>query len=701
MPAIDIRPTTEAPDDDPYLWLEEIEGAQALAWVKDRTAATINLFGGAAVNADRDALAAIFNRSDNIPHIARRGRFVYNLWQDATNPRGLWRRTTLQSYAAADPEWELLVDLDALATTEDEDWTWAGAAVEPEPRQRAIIALSRGGADAVVQREFDLDARRFVPDGFMLPEAKQGLSWVDRDTVLMSSPLGEGMATRSGYARAVRLWRRGQAPLDAPVIFETGLDSMAAGAVVDRTAGVLRVWFAERPSFFETVVSIGDQTGPKQRIDLPRDAHFFVHGDWLAVNPKKPWTVSGRTYRDDSLLGIRLSSFLTGSRDFAVLFEPAGRRALRNFHWNGERLAVSTFNNLVPEFEVLTPADGHWTSRKIEGLSTTGVINLWPLDLDPAEMNGESLLQTQDPLTPAQLSLLDLKATDAPSRPKVLKSNPPAFDAAGRVVRRHEAVSSDGEKIPYIQIGPAGETGDTPVHMTGYGGFSISAEPYYNSAVGKLWLERGGASVIANIRGGGEFGAPWHEAGRRAGKRLSHDDFAAVAADLVRRGVTRPQRIAAEGGSNGGLLIANMLTRYPQRFGALFCTIPLTDMRRYTKLLAGPSWIDEYGDPDKPGDWAFLKDLSAYHVAAPGKIYPPILLATTRRDDRVHPGHARKFAAKLQALGYRAFLYEPEAGGHGYGKDNTARASFIALGYKFLREAIGWAETPTTATGQR
>jgi prolyl oligopeptidase len=248
----------------------------------------------------------------------------------------------------------------------------------------------------------------------------------------------------------------------------------------------------------------------------------------------------------------------------------------------------------------------------------------------------------------------------------------------------------DGERIPYVQVGPVRETGDAPVHLTGYGGFRLSQLPYYSSAVGKLWLERGGTSVTASIRGGGEFGTRWHDAGRRAGKRLSHDDFAAVAADLVRRGVSLPGRIAAEGGSNGGILISNMLTRYPERFGALFCTIPLIDMRRYSKLLAGASWVAEYGDPDDPDDWAFLQTYSAYHNAVPGRRYPPILFATTRKDDRVHPGHARKMAAKLQAMGYDAYFYEPPAGGHGYGRDNKERAAFTALGFAFLREKIGW-----------
>jgi prolyl oligopeptidase len=333
----------------------------------------------------------------------------------------------------------------------------------------------------------------------------------------------------------------------------------------------------------------------------------------------------------------------------------------------------------------LTPAETGWSRERITGLPDIGVANVWSLDVRTEESNGDLLASAQDPLTPPSLFLVRPTAP-----PELLKRAPEAFDPAGFVVTRHEATSPDGTRIPYVQVGPPGETGEAPVHLSGYGGFGISQLPYYNSAIGKLWLERGGTSVVANIRGGREFGTAWHEAGRREGKRASHDDFAAVAADLVRRGVTRPGRIAAEGGSNGGILITNMLTRYPERFGALFCTIPLIDMRRYSKLHAGASWIAEYGDPDNPDDWEFLKEISAYHAAVPGRPYPPILIATSRRDDRVHPGHARKMAAKLQAMGYEAYFYEPAAGGHGYGKDNRERASFTALGYNFLRRAIGW-----------
>jgi prolyl oligopeptidase len=683
----DPRPTIEAPDDDPYLWLEEIDGVRALAWVDAQNGATLARFGDRRFEADSDTLAAIYDRPDNIPVIARRGAKVFNFWKDAEHPRGLWRATSLDSYRGEQPDWEILLDLDALAATEAEDWTWSGAATIPGSHDRAILMLSRGGADAVVLREFDLGARDFVPGGFALPEAKGGAAWLDRDTLLLSSTLGEDMATTSGYARTVRLWRRGADPLTAPIIFETSADQMAVWAEVDReTEGELLV-FVERVGFFDAILWIGDQSGPKTRIDLPTDASAAWHRGWLSVKRRTAWTIGGETHQPDTVLGISFPAFLAGERSFTKLFEPAERRALQGFFWSGGQLHLLILDDLKPVFEALTPSDTGWSRERITGLPDIGVANVWSLDVRTEESNGDLLASAQDPLTPPSLFLVRPAAA-----PELLKRAPEAFDPAGLVVTRHEAISPDGTRIPYVQVGPPGDTGDAPVHLSGYGGFRISQLPYYNSAVGKLWLERGGTSVVANIRGGGEFGTAWHEAGRREGKRASHDDFAAVAADLMRRGVTNPRRIAAEGGSNGGILITNMLTRYPERFGALFCTIPLIDMRRYSKLHAGASWIAEYGDPEDPGDWEFLKEISAYHAALPGRPYPPILIATSRRDDRVHPGHARKMAAKLQAMGNEAYFYEPAAGGHGYGKDNRERASFTALGYNFLRRAIGWTQ---------
>ena len=675
---MDKRPTLDAPDDDPYLWLEEVEGARAAAWVDEQNARTVAAFGGPAVEQDATTLAEIFDRPDKIPFPGRRGPWWYNFWNDAAHPRGVWRRTTAESFTTDDPQWDILIDLDGLAAAEGEDWIWKGAVTRPIKHDRAMVSLSRGGSDAVVLREFDLGTKAFVADGFVLPEAKGYASWIDDDTLLLGSALGG--ATTSGYARTVRLWRRGTNPKGAPVLFEVPTASMAAYSALDRTDPERPIWFFDQSGFFDMLI-----WRDKTKLDLPTGVRIDMEHGWLAIKPRKDWTVGGRTWPGDSLLGIRLDTFLAGDRAFALLFEPQPRRVLTGFTWNAGRLLLSISDNLDPVFEIVDPATG-WACTTLAGLPRIGVVDVWSLDLEPAEANGELLATTQDPLSPSTLLRLE------PGRaPTVLRRSPPVFAAEGLVVTRHEAVSVDGERIPYVQTGPATETGDAPVYMTGYGGFGLASRPYYNSAIGKLWLERGGTSVLANIRGGGEFGVPWHEAGRGAGKRLSHDDFAAVAADLVRRGVTKPKRIAAEGGSNGGILISNMMTRYPERFGALLCTIPLIDMRRYSKLLAGASWIAEYGDPDKPEEWAWLETYSAYHAAEPGKPYPPILFATTRRDDRVHPGHARKMAAKLQAIGYReAWFYEPPAGGHGYGKDNRERAHFMALGYAFLAKNIGW-----------
>ncbi|MGI9486718.1 MAG: prolyl oligopeptidase family serine peptidase [Geminicoccaceae bacterium] len=686
MASIDPRPTLDAPDDDPYLWLEEIDGKASLDWVEKQHQATLVRFGDAAFEVERDTLTTIFDRPDRIAYVNRRGDFLYNTWIDADNPRGLVRRTTMASYCTNDPDWEVLLNLDALAEAEGEDWIWAGAATLPPDHDRAILRLSRGGSDAVVLREFDVAMRCEVEGGFALPEAKGGIDWLDRDHLLLFSAHGGGdMETASGYSRTVRLWRRGEPAENASILFETDAANMAAWADVDRTTGEEQIWYAEKLDFFNTRWWLGDRNGPKTMIDLPTDAWFDTERGWLAVRPRQSWTVGGKTYAPDTLLGISFSSFLDGNRDFQVLFEAGERRSLDGFYWCGQRLVVSILDDLVSVYEYWTPVDTGWHQETQTDLPTIGVASVWQLDNHAHESNGDLVGTVETPLSPPTFSLLE------PGKaPVILKEAPAIFDPSRLTTTRHEAISADGERIPYIQTGPTKETGDEPVHLTAYGGFGHPQLPGYRGAFGKIWLERGGIGVVANIRGGGEFGTAWHDAGRRENKPSSHDDFAAVAADLVRRGVTRPERIAAEGGSNGGILITNMLTRYPERFGGLFCTIPLVDMRRYTKLLAGASWIAEYGDPDVEEDWSFLQHYSAYHTAKPGQNYPPILLATTRRDDRVHPGHARKMAAKLQAMGYEAHFYEPAAGGHGYGKDNSERDAFIALGFNFMRQAIGW-----------
>ncbi len=682
-------PNLAQPDDDPHLWLEQIEGEKAVAWTDTRSAETLTAFSGPGFEQDRAALLAIMDSPEKLPYISRRGDYLYNYWIDAAQPKGLWRRTSLASFRSDTPVWETVLDLDALAKVEGKDWIWAGPSTLPGSHDRAIIALSVGGGDATVLREFDMERCEFIAEGFALPEAKTDAVWYDRDTLIVSSALGDGMATSSGYARTVKVWQRGTDFSDARIVFDVPEDHLACGAgVIPVASGAPLVLYTDVIDFFHNADSLGTLTGPQTPLDLPTDASKQMTETALAVKPRTDWAVNGETHPSDAVLVIDYARFATGDRNFQCVFTPGERLSISHFYWlRDDALMICALDDMRPTHTIWRRDGDRWTSEDVTGLPKIGTAYVWPLDTIRGESDGTLLANIEDPLTPA--SLLHLKP-DEQAAPAILKRAPAHFDPAGLTISRHEAVSTDGERIPYVQVGPETVSGNAAVHLTGYGGFGVPMLPGYNAGIGKTWLEKGGISVTANIRGGGEFGTRWHEAGRMAGKRLSHDDFAAVADDLVKRGVTIPARIAAEGGSNGGLLIANMLTRYPERFGALFCTIPLIDMRRYTKLLAGASWIAEYGDPEQPDDWEYLSAMSAYHTSKADADYPPILIATARKDDRVHPGHARKMVAKLKTMGHEAWLYEPSAGGHGYGKDNAERATFTALGYAFLREKIGW-----------
>ena len=469
---IDARPTLAAPDDDPHLWLEEIEGARALAWVDEQNERTLARFASTRFAADRDTLAAIYDRPDNIPFVGRRGGALYNLWKDANNPRGLWRRTSLKSFLTEEPAWEILLDLDALAAQEKEDWIWGGAASLPPAHERAILRLSRGGSDAAVLREFDLAAKDFVADGFYLPEAKGGADWLDRDTLLLSSAYGAGMTTRSGYSRTVRMWRRGE-PIDrAPLLFETAPENMVAAASVDRSQATETVWFIERTGFFDQNLRIGDRHGPKAKLDLPTDISIDAHRGWVAVKRRTPWRLGQHTYPPDTVFGISLSALLAGERAFTVIFEPGERRALQHFFWADGRLVLSILDELRPVFEVVEPSASGWARTHIGGLPEIGVATVWRFDIEEAEGSGELLANVEEPLTPASFMLIERGKA-----PALLKQAPRTFSADGLAVSRHEAVSIDGERIPYVQVGPKAETGDAPMHLTGYGGFNIPVLP--------------------------------------------------------------------------------------------------------------------------------------------------------------------------------------------------------------------------------
>src|SRR5215472_8256359 len=686
-------------DDDPFIWLEEVDSPQVRAWVEARNAETRNALCDPQFEHDRTALLDILNARDRIPWVAQRGRYVYNFWQDKQNPKGLWRRATLANYRTTAPNWEVILDIDVLAKAEGEDWVWRGCTSLPPAHRHGLVHLSRGGSDAVVIREFDLTSKRFVECGFHLPEAKGSAAWLDDSTLLVSTALGgEPFQTASGYARTVRRWQRGTPFEGAPVVFECERAEIAAWGWREHSPSHPRTCFMRRPDFFHNVFYVEDGNGTQRQVDIPADAYLSIERSWLVLNLRSDWGVAGQRYKAGALLVVDIDALLAGEGDATVLFEPTQTCFLQYFSAAGNVIAFKVLDNVRSRILRACYQNGAWRIEPVSGLPNTETVDFYRLVEDDIDWFGEEehegetfVIASQSSITPPAVWFAR-PGQDA----ELLKQAPVRFDATGLVITQHQAVSVDGERIPYFQIARAEMPldGSNLCLLTGYGGYQVASLPYYAAHIGKLWLEHGGVFVIANIRGGGEFGPDWHKAGMRAGKKLAHDDFAAVAKDLIARGVTRPQRLACKGGSNGGLLVGNMLTRYPDLFGAIDCAVPLLDMKRYTKLTAGASWISEYGDPDNPEDWAFLRELSAYHHVEPSRRYPPILLTTSARDDRVHPGHARKMAAKLAAQRHSVYFHEPPEGGHAGAIDNAQLAFNLALSFAFLRKTIALEAAP-------
>ncbi|BBY98806.1 prolyl oligopeptidase family serine peptidase [Mycolicibacterium fallax] len=673
--------TPTAAPDDPHLWLEDISGEAALDWVRAHNEPTLEEFCDDEFESLRTEALEVLDTDARIPYVRRRGELLYNFWRDGSNPRGLWRRTTLESYRGDAPDWDVLIDLDALATTEDENWVWAGAdVIEPE-LTRALVCLSRGGSDAVVVREFDMATREFVPDGFVVPEAKTDISWEDPDTVLIGTDFGPESLTDSGYPRMVKRWRRGEPLEQAETLFSGAATDVSVGAGVDRTPGFERTLVVRALDFHNAErYELADRDyGPKLiRIDVPTDASISLHRQWLLIRPRTDWAIGERTYPAGSLLAADYAEFHSGTVELQVVFTPDEHTFLDSYAWTRDRLVLVTLSDVTSRVEIVTPGD--WSRRPVPGLADNTTTAIVTAD----DQSDEIFLDSSGFTSPSRLlcGSVDGELTE-------VKSAPAMFDADNLAVEQHFAISADGTRIPYFVVAPRDSTGPSKTLLGGYGGFEVSSLPGYGGVLGRLWLSRGGTYVLANIRGGGEYGPTWHTQATRQGRHLVAEDFAAVAADLVERGVTTVGQLGAQGGSNGGLLMGIMLTRYPQLFGALVCSVPLLDMRRYHTLLAGASWMAEYGDPDNPDDWAFISEYSPYQNISADAQYPALLMTTSTRDDRVHPGHARKMTAALEAVGHRVRYYENIEGGHAGAADNSQAAFKAALTYTFLHRLLG------------
>jgi prolyl oligopeptidase len=671
---------TAADPREPYQWLEDVTGPKALAWVKERNAETTSeLTRAAGFQELDDRILKILDSKDRIPMVSKDGDYYYNFWRDARNKRGLWRRTTLEEYRKAAPRWEIVLDLDDLADKEKENWVWKGADFLRPSFDRVLISLSRGGADATVVREFDPKTKQFVKDGFTLPEAKSSCSWNGKDAVFVGTDFGPGSLTTSGYPRVVKEWKRGTPLAEAVVVFEGKPSDMSVAAFRTTEKGYEREFVSRSITFFTSERYLR-RDGKLIRIEVPDDARSTsVSRDLLFVELRSPWTVGTRTYPAGALLATDFEAFLKGERTFDVLFEPTERKSLAGRTVFRGRVVLNELDNVKNRLYLLTRKDGKWERQEFPGTPRVGTVTVSALDPDESD---DYFMTVTDFLTPLSLYLGTLGKGPA----EKLKQAPAFFDSAGLTVTQHEATSKDGTRIPYFQVSREDLKldGTTPTLLTGYGGFQISRVPQYNPAVGVAWLERGGVYVVANIRGGGEFGPQWHQAALKANRLRAYEDFAAVAEDLVRRQVTSPKHLSALGGSNGGLLVGNMLTLYPDHFGAIVCAAPLLDMQRYHKLLAGASWMAEYGNPDEPKEWEFIQKFSPYHNVQKGVKYPRVLFTTSTRDDRVHPGHARKMAAKMGEQGHNVLFYENVEGGHGGAADNKQAAFITAMEYTFL-----------------
>ncbi|MFI9510798.1 prolyl oligopeptidase family protein [Nocardia sp. NPDC052566] len=671
---------------DPFLWLEEVTDERALDWARAHNDVVVGRFASSDRFTELERrILDMLDTDTKIAYPGRRGRWLYNFWRDAEHPRGLWRRTTFDEYAKESPDWDVLIDLDALATAEDENWVWGGAGVLRPEQSRALISLSRGGADAKVVREFDMEKREFIAQedgGFFLPEAKSQLGWIDIDNVYVGTDFGPGSLTDSGYPRIAKRWHRGT-PLDEAVtVFEGEPGDVAASAGYDRTPGYERHFVGRATDFFNEEVYLLESDGTLRHLDAPTDASKSWYKDWLTIRLKTAWEVGGQTYPSGALIAIDFDAFLSGARDFDVLFTPDAHTSLHGYGWTENHLLLITLQDVQTKLHVLTPGADGWTTEPLADtppMATTSVMNL-----DPLEGGDEFMLTTSGFTTPGTLL-----ASSVGGATTQLKQEPGFFDADGIETEQFFARSDDGTMVPYFVIRHRDHKGaPAPTVMSGYGGFEVSRTPAYSGASGMGWLEQGGTWVMTNIRGGGEYGPEWHTSVQKENRYKVYEDFSSIAKDLVARGITTAGQLGAVGGSNGGLLMGVMLTRYPELFGAIVCQVPLLDMKRYHLLLAGASWIAEYGDPEKPEEWAYLSKYSPYQNTSATTAYPPILLTTSTRDDRVHPGHARKMAALLQEEGHTVWYHENIEGGHGGAADNKQSAFQAALIYEFFTQML-------------
>ena len=694
-----VTAETGVATEDPYLWLEEVEGEAALDWVRSQNGRTLAELQADPRYAGFEAAALdALNSKERIAYGVVRSGLVYNFWQDDEHVRGLWRRTPLASYRSEAPEWETVVDFDRLAADEGRNWVYKGAncyAPVGSEAYKCMVSLSDGGKDAVIQREFDLQTKSWVTEGFVTPEAKQGLAWAGANTVLIATDWGGDTVTESGYPFVVKRWQRGT-PLEAAEEVYRG-DKTDVGVwpmTLDLEDGTILQGAVEAETFFTSTYwwFPEGETAPVQwPIPLKSTPNGVYKGQFL-VSLQEDWAPEGQeeTFKSGDLVAFDVAAFMKDRKlpPVSLVFRPNAAQALEGVSIAKGALLLAVSDTAVGKVMRAEPGEAGWTAWNVT-LPGTGQASI----AFASDREKEVFLNYEDFLTPDSLLEYDSKADAA----TVLKSVPAKFDTTGLKVVQKFATSKDGTKVPYFLVAREDipMDGSTPTLLYGYGGFQVSMNPSYSPVTGRLWLEHGGAYVLANIRGGGEFGPAWHQAGLKAHRQRIYDDFIAVGEDLVASGVTSPEHLGIMGGSNGGLLMGVMLNQRPDLWNAVVVQVPLLDMLRYHLLLAGASWVDEYGSPDVPEERAFLEKISPYQNFDASKPYPEPFFVTSTKDDRVHPGHARKMAKKFEAAGLPFLYYENIDGGHAAAANQTERAKRTALEFTYLsRKLMDSADAP-------
>lgn len=667
-----------AQEEDPYEWLEKVEDEKALEWVEDMNKKSLGVLTSHEKYDDiYQKSLEIYNSDERIAYPNVYGDFVYNFWQDADHVRGIWRRSSKENYMSGNPDWEILLDLDEMSKKDDVKWVYKGATGLYPDYKRFMVFLSRGGGDATIKKEFSVEDKSFVNNGFSLPEAKGSVNWIDENTLIVSTDFGKGTLTTSGYPRQVKIWERGTDISEAKTIFEGDSTDVGIWGMTINKADNTYTLIHQGMTFFTSSTYIFEDN-EIIKLDIPEDADINdILNRQVIIHLKSEWRVDDNSYPQGALISADYNELLKGNHDIKLISAPTENSSITSASATKNMLIVNMLNNVKSELYTYIFENGNWKKEKVDApeMGSIGIV-------DTDSRSDEYFFNFENFLLPSTLYFANASSSEISK----VKSLPSFFDGSKYKVWQYETESKDGTMIPYFVVGPKNmnHNGRNPTLINAYGGFEVSRDPFYLGTYGAGWLEQGGVYVLANIRGGGEFGPAWHQAGRKEKRQNVFDDFHSVAEDLISRNITSGEHLGIMGGSNGGLLVGVAFTQRPKLYEAVVCLVPLLDMKRYNKLLAGASWMDEYGNPDIPEEWAYLSKYSPYHNVRKNVNYPEVFFSTSTRDDRVHPGHARKMVAKMTDMGHNVFYFENTEGGHGLASTNEQKAKSAALRYVYL-----------------